>query len=339
MREPDFWWRSQGWAAALLGPVATAYGAITAARLRRPGAAAGVPVLCVGNLTLGGAGKTPTALMVAPWLDEAGARPFFLTRGYGGRLQGPVRVELARHQAAEVGDEALLLARVAPTIVARDRPSGAQAARAAGAGAVVMDDGFQNPSLHKDFSIVVVDGRRGIGNGKVFPAGPLRAPLGVQLDRSQVVVIVGDGVGTGIVAEETARRGIPLFHATLAPERDAAAALAGRRVLAFAGIGDPAKFFATLAAAGCEPIERVAFPDHHTYTAQDARALLRAADRDHLVLVSTEKDLARLSGAGQPGEAALAELAARARALPVGLVCNDMAGFRSLILGALGLSR
>ncbi len=199
------------------------------------------------------------------------------------------------------------------------------------------DDGLQNPSLRKDCSIVVVDGQRGIGNGRVFPAGPLRAPLEAQLDRAQAVLIVGEGVGAGIIAKEAAHRGMPVFHAKLAPDTEIAAALAGRKLLAFAGIGDPGKFFATLAGAGCEPVGRVAFADHHPYTVQDARALLRHADRDNLVLVTTEKDLARLAGAGLTGEPALAELAARARALPVRLVCDDVAGFRTLIFARLGL--
>ncbi len=178
MREPAFWWRPAGLMSGLLSPLAAIYGAVAASRMARAGHDAGIPVICVGNPTLGGAGKTPTAIAVAQMLDAAGRRPFVLSRGYGGALAGPVQVDPAHHRATDVGDEPLLLARFAPTIVSRDRAAGADAARAAGAGAVVMDDGFQSPALRKDRSLLVVDGRRGIGNGKVFPAGPLRAATG-----------------------------------------------------------------------------------------------------------------------------------------------------------------
>jgi len=339
MREPGFWWRQPGSTAALLAPLGFAYGAITAARLRRRGQHAGVPVLCIGNLTVGGAGKTPTALAVALWLQAAGERPFFLTRGYGGKLAGPVQVALDRHQAADVGDEPLLLARVAPTIVARDRPAGAAAARALGASLVVMDDGFQNPSLAKDFSVVVVDARRGIGNAGVFPAGPLRAPLDAQLDHAGAVLLIGGGTAASAVAREGARRGIPTFTGTLAPDPAVVAGLSGQPVLAFAGIADPDKFFATLAAAGIDARVRRAFPDHHPYRAGEAKTLLDRAEREGLVLLTTEKDRARLSGAAAPAERALAELAARARVLPVRLVVEEEAVFRRLILAKVQAAR
>src|SRR5437763_4471849 len=160
MREPAFWWRKQGLTSGLLSPLAAVYGAVAAWRMARPGRVVGIPVVCVGNLTLGGAGKTPAAIAVARILDVAGRRPFVLSRGYGGTLVGPVQVDPARHRAAEVGDEPLLLARFAPTIVSRDRGAGAEAARAAGAGSVVMDDGGHRPGLPKDRSHLVVDGRR-----------------------------------------------------------------------------------------------------------------------------------------------------------------------------------
>ena len=168
------------------------------------------------------------------------------------RSPGPVRVDPARHRAAEVGDEPLLLARFAPTIVSRDRAAGADAARAAGAGSIVMDDGFQSPGLHKDRSILVVDGRRGIGNGKVFPAGPLRAPLESQLRRAQALLVVGAGTAGEAVAAAAQAHGLPVFHGRLEPDAQALAVLKGRPVLAFAGIGDPEKFFATLRDAGID---------------------------------------------------------------------------------------
>lgn len=192
MRPPSFWWREASLAATLLTPFAALYGAVAARRLAAPGRDVGIPIICVGNLDLGGAGKTPTALAVGELLQAAGATPFFLSRGYGGSLAGPVRVEPARHTAAMVGDEPLLLARLAPTVVARDRVLGANFARARGASVVVMDDGFQNPSLTKNLSILVVDGTRGIGNGRVFPAGPLRAPLQAQLARAHAILVIGE---------------------------------------------------------------------------------------------------------------------------------------------------
>src|SRR6266545_412161 len=272
MREPAFWWREAATAARLLAPVAVLYGAVAGARLRLRGRRAGVPVVCIGNLTVGGAGKTPAALAVARILAAAGERPGFLSRGYGGELAGPLAVDPARHGAAEVGDEPLLLARAAPTVVARARVAGAKAAHAAGASVIVMDDGFQNPSLAKDFSVLVIDGRRGLGNGKVFPAGPLRAPLGAQLARADAVVLVGAmGEAASIAGAAAEARKLPLFQARFEPDRETIATLAGRRVLAFAGIGDPEKVFATLREAGVTVAATRSFADHHRYTLADAR--------------------------------------------------------------------
>ena len=213
MKAPRFWWEKPGAMAALLAPFAALYGSIAARRLKQEGARAGIPVICVGNPTVGGAGKTPAAMAIARFLIDAGERPYFLTRGYGGRLAGPLVVE-AGHTAVQVGDEPLLLARVAPTVVAANRVAGAELAREKGASVIVMDDGFQNPSLAKDFSILVIDGARGIGNGRVLPAGPLRAPLAPQLDRADAILIVGDETGaTPVVAAARARK-LPLFHAS-----------------------------------------------------------------------------------------------------------------------------
>jgi tetraacyldisaccharide 4'-kinase len=313
----------------MLAPFAAAYGGIAAWRMGRPGRGVGPPVICIGNLTVGGAGKTPAALAVAQMLCDAGRRPFMLTRGYGGRLAGPVRVDAARHGARDVGDEALLLARVAPTIVAGDRVGGAAAARAAGADVIVMDDGFQNPALAKDLSLIVVDGQRGIGNGAVFPAGPLRAPLDAQLDRAQALLVVGPPQGAGAVAAAGRTRGLPVFHGRLEPDADAVAALKGRKVLAFAGIGDPEKFFQTLAEAGIAAPLRQAFADHHRYGRGDATDLVARAERDGLLLLTTEKDMARMAGDGDA-----AALAARAKPLPVRLAVEDETAFRDLILTA-----
>jgi tetraacyldisaccharide 4'-kinase len=328
MRAPAFWWGKPGVAAALLSPIGAVYGAVATRRLAQLGARSRVPVICVGNPTVGGAGKTPTAIAIARMLIAAGEKPMFLTRGYGGSLAGPVTVQ-AEHSAAQVGDEALLLARVASTIVARDRAAGARHAEAAGASVVVMDDGFQNSTLAKDLSILVIDGARGIGNARVLPAGPLRAPLDAQLDRAYAILIVGDVTGASPLVMAARARGLPLFHGKLEPDSAAGAALAGQKVLAFAGIGDPDKFFATLVAAGIDAPIRRAFPDHHRYRADEAAALLAEAKRHGLALLTTEKDLARMQD-----DASLAELAARAGALPVTLRITEENEFRRLVLGA-----
>jgi tetraacyldisaccharide 4'-kinase len=320
MRAPGFWWRKSGAAAALLSPLAAIYGSIAARRLAQSGERVGVPVICIGNPTVGGAGKTPTAIMVARMLAAAGGRPAFLTRGYGGKLSGPVQVE-ASHTAADVGDEPLLLARVASTVVSRDRVAGARLAIAAETSVIVMDDGFQNPALAKDLSILVIDGARGIGNGQVIPAGPLRTPLAPQLARAHAILIVGDG--------PMPATNLPTFHGRLVPDRAALARVENRRVLAFAGIGDPQKFFATLAAAGINAQIQRGFADHHRYRADEAAALIAEAERHDLALVTTEKDLVRLQG-----DPALAALAARTQALPVELIVSEQDDFRRLVLGA-----
>jgi len=335
MAEPAFWWRPAGIAASLLAPTAAIYGAVAGRRLMRHGYRASVPVLCIGNPTVGGAGKTPTALLVARMLAAAGERPVFLTRGYGGRQRGPHLVVAQHDRAVDVGDEPLLLARVAPTVVARDRVAGAKAAIAAGGSVIVMDDGFQNPSLAKNFSVLVVDGRRGLGNARVVPAGPLRAPFDAQLERADAVVVVGtmSGAGAAVAAMAQARKR-PLFRARFVPDRDAVAALMGRRVLAFAGIGDPEKAFATLQDAGIAVAATRSFADHHRYTPQEAQSLCRQADADGFVLVTTEKDRARLQG-----DDAMMELAARVRALPVSLVVEEEAAWGRLLAERLAAAR
>jgi tetraacyldisaccharide 4'-kinase len=334
MHPPSFWWQDPGTAAALLAPVAAVYGAVAAARLRQTGKRAGVPVLCVGNPTVGGNGKTPTALALARLLIAAGARPCLLSRGYGGRLAGPVKVDPRHHRSDDVGDEPLLLARCAPTIIAHDRVAGARSARTAGADVIVLDDGFQNPSLAKDLSILVVDAGRGVGNGQVFPAGPLRAPLTAQLDRAQAVLIIGDGATAAPVATAAEARGLTLFYGRLVPDAETVAAFKGTRVLAFAGIGHPEKFFATLSDAGIKVAVRRGFPDHHRFTAPEAAALVAEADQTGLTLVTTEKDFVRLAH-----KRALADLAARSRALPITLQIENEEHFRRFVLAAVAAAR
>jgi tetraacyldisaccharide 4'-kinase len=329
MRPPAFYFRRPGLASFMLLPLAMLYGAGASLRMRRRGARASVPVICIGNLTLGGAGKTPAAIAIANILADMGERPAFISRGYGGRLRGP-RLVSPSDNASDVGDEPLLLARSFLTIIARDRVAGAALAAQHGASAVVLDDGFQNPSLEKDLSLIVVDAATGIGNGDVFPAGPLRAPLHAQLARAHGLIRVGRGDAADFVLGQVQATGLPVLNASLEPDPAAARELAGRRVLAFAGIGHPEKFFATLRAIGADIVEGRAFSDHHRYSVADARRLLKAARNNSLMLVTTEKDLVRLKG-----DAALAELSAAARALPVLLAFANEKAARSLLERAL----
>ncbi len=333
-RAPVFWWNEPGLVAHLLAPAAALYGAIAGARLKRPGFRAPVPVLCVGDPTLGGGGKTPAVIALAEILSAVGEIPHILSRGYGGRTPGPVLVDPARTDARAVGDEPLLLAHAAPTWVARDRVAAAKSAAARGASALLLDDGFQNPSLAKDLSLLVLDGETGIGNARVFPAGPLRAPLMAQLARAQAVIRIGQGrAGEAVVAAAKAHR-LPVLAARLVPDSAIARSLSGTRLLAFAGIARPEKFFATLRAIGAEVVERRAFPDHHTYTAIEAQALLADARVKNLRLATTEKDRARMQG-----DPALAELAAAAVAVPVKLEFEDRAAVQALVAGALASAR
>jgi tetraacyldisaccharide 4'-kinase len=335
MREPGFWWQKPGPVAWLLCPFALIYGAIAGWRMRRAGFRPGIPVICIGNFTLGGTGKTPAAIVIAKRLASWGETPFFLTRGYGGTLAGPVRVDPATHRASEVGDEPLLLARTAPTIVSRDRAAGAAFAQNAGASVIVMDDGLQNPSLHKDLSIALVDARRGLGNGCVFPAGPLRAPLPMQLAQVHAVVAVGAGPGISGIEALDAARDLPVLSARLKPAPGAAAAIGSRKALAFAGIGDPEKFFRTLDEAGIDATAKQSFADHHQYSEDEAASILARCQAEGLVPVTTEKDIARLSG--QDG--ARGRLAAAARAVPVTLETDDPELLGELLQNALKTRR
>jgi tetraacyldisaccharide 4'-kinase len=326
MREPAFWHRPRSFKSHLLRPLAALYGVIAALRLQRKGFEAGVPVLCVGNYHLGGAGKTPTVLALAQVLLELGERPVVLSRGYGGERRGPLLVDLERHSARDVGDEPLMLAAHLPVVVARDRIDGVALAKSRLASAILMDDGFQNPALVKDAALIVIDSERGIGNGLVFPAGPLRAPLSAQLARTDALVVIGRGTAAEAVAATVAAAGKPVLAAHLDPDPAAVAKLRGKRVLAFAGIGDPARFFRTLQASGIEVAQQMAFADHHRFSVGEIEALVADAKRDDLILVTTEKDLVRLLS-----DAELSALASEIVAFPVTLQFDDAAGLRTLL--------
>ncbi|QOZ31519.1 tetraacyldisaccharide 4'-kinase [Bradyrhizobium sp. CCBAU 53421] len=296
MREPAFWHRPSSWTSQLLRPLAALYGAVAARRMQHSGVDAGIPVICVGNYHVGGAGKTPTVLALAKLLRELDERPVVLSRGYGGRLAGPVKVDRGSHTAADIGDEPLMMAESLPVVVSRDRAAGLALARAQNASVILMDDGFQNPSVMKDCCLIVIDGMRGVGNARVIPAGPLRAPLSPQLAKTDALIVVGDGHAARTIEIEVESRGKPVLAAYLKPADASVAELRGKRVLAFAGIGDPARFFKTLQANGVEIVKSRAFADHHPFSEKDIQDLFSEAMREQLIPVTTEKDLARIRG-------------------------------------------
>lgn len=308
MREPWFWRDTSLAARALsasLAPAAFVYDA--AARWRAASgraAAPPVPVICIGNATLGGTGKTPFALMLERLLRKAGVNAHFLTRGYGGALAGPVAVN-ASYDAGQVGDEALLLAAAAPTVVSRERIAGARAAAEAGAQAVIMDDGFQNPTIAKTLSFLLADGVDPFGNGRIFPAGPLREAPARALARADAIVLVTRGADR---SSET-----PGLRADFRAWLEPAASVKGSRVVAFCGIARPQRFFETLEDAGANVIEAIAFADHHRFTDSEIVRLKKLASEKSAVLITTDKDFVRLSPAARDGVAAL----------PVRMICDD----------------
>ena len=320
MRAPAFWAAERGGiAACALTPLSWLYqlGARGRDVLTRP-AEAGVPVICVGNFTAGGAGKTPTVLALAALLAEAGAHAHILTRGYGGSEGGPLRVDPARHDAHAVGDEALLLARAAPTWLSRNRAVGAEAATSAGASILLVDDGMQTPGLAKDLCLAVVDGGAGFGNGHLLPAGPLREPLARGLRRAHALVLVGDDRRGALAA--LGEHDLPVIEADLVPG-DEARTLRERPVVAFAGIGRPEKFFETLEDAGCAVIARHAFADHHRYKPGEIAAIVEQAKEQDAQPVTTEKDYVRL-----PPDAR-----EKVRTLPVTLAWRNPSAVRDLL--------
>jgi tetraacyldisaccharide 4'-kinase len=289
-----------------------------------------LPIICVGNFTAGGTGKTPLAIHLCTCLKALGHHPVVLTRGFGGRLSGPSWVNAASDVALDVGDEPLLLARAAPTLVARDRRLGVRAIEVGtnSASVVVMDDGLQNPALVKDLSIAVVDGGRGLGNGLVMPAGPLRAPLDFQLELADAILVNEGAAAVGSVTAWLRRRFAgPVLCATVVPAVGTDW-LRAQRVVAWAGIGAPQRFFSTLREQGAELAETVAFRDHQRLGEDDARRLLDLARRHAALLVTTEKDMVRLAGAG----GLCRDLSCASRALPVRLALEDADAERLLSL-------
>jgi tetraacyldisaccharide 4'-kinase len=316
MKAPGFWNAPDAVLGRILAPLGWAYAGVTAWRLEHGESwRAAVPVICIGNLTAGGAGKTPVVRDLARRLAAAGLRPAILSRGYGGREAGPLKVDPARHDAAQVGDEPLMLARETPCWIARDRAAGARAMTADGAGLVLMDDGLQNPGLIQDLKIVVVDGATGFGNGRAMPAGPLRESIAAGIARADVLVIVGAD-DHGLTRKYAAAK----IVLALGTEIDASQLPAGK-VAAFAGIGRPEKFRASLAAAGAEIAVFRAFADHHYYNPAELAALETKARAFGASLVTTEKDWVRLSP----------EWRSRVKAIPLAVRWTDDGALASLL--------
>ncbi|SMX41879.1 tetraacyldisaccharide 4'-kinase [Octadecabacter ascidiaceicola] len=299
MRPPLFWYRDNSLLSVLLAPIGAIYAAATARRVAQdPKHRASVPVICIGNINAGGTGKTPTAIALTQKLVEMGQTPHIVSRGYGGSLAGPVQVSPANHDANDVGDEPLLLTEFAPTWVSKDRALGVKAAESAGASVILLDDGFQNPSVFKDLSIVTVDAVKGFGNGRVLPAGPLREFANRGLARADAMLVIGPER-----ARKSFQPSLPSNCARLNGQLDALPTgmpWKGQRVLAFAGIGHPEKFFATLKGLGADVVRGEALDDHQPFTEALLTRLETEAKARGLNLVTTEKDSVRLPDAFRP---------------------------------------
>jgi len=315
---PPFWWTKADWRAWGLSPFSFIYGRIAGrrmARARRAGVA--VPVICVGNFTVGGAGKTPTAIALARAVKEKGLKPGFLSRGYGGTLDVTTVVDPAHHRAEAVGDEALLLAGETLTVVSRGRVDGARKLLEEGVDLIIMDDGFQSARLALDFALVVIDTVRGIGNGHLVPGGPVRAPIAEQMRQLSAILKVGSGDAADRLVRQAARAGKQVYVATLKPRENHE--IAGKPLLAFAGIADPQKFYRSVRELGGKIAEERAFPDHHYFSEDEVADLLDDAAKKGLTLVTTAKDAVRL--AGHHGR--MEELAKKVKVVEVDMAFDD----------------
>ncbi len=315
---PPFWWKKNSVMGWLLAPIGYLYGRAAARILNSdPISEVPVPVICVGNFVTGGAGKTPTVELLTRYAKSKQMKPGILSRGYGGAVTTPTRVDPDKHNAHDVGDEALLHVKNAVTVVSADRPKGAKMLVELGCDVIIMDDGFQNPSLKKDFHLIVVDRKRGLGNGHSIPAGPLRAPLHQQLMLTDAAFLIGDGDAADKTIRKIARAAKPFFYGKV--QAIAGADFKGMKALAFAGIADPSKFFDTLRQNGVEVIDTQAFGDHHVFTAEECEDLLQRAQEQELQLLTTTKDIVRMRDMG-PGPIRLLE---ESVAVPVHMVPED----------------
>ncbi len=328
MKAPSFWWKEKPtFIARLLWPAGLIYGSITTQRMKSRGISAkNQKVICIGNFTAGGAGKTPVAIAIAHLLQNSQRSVCFLSRGYGGSASIPLLVNPKIHEAAQVGDEPLLLARVAPTVVSKNRVEGLQLCAATDANIIIMDDGLQNPSIQKNISIAVIDAETGIGNGLCIPAGPLRAPVDQQLDHIRIVIFLGEGEQSALKNKLKARS-IPFFTANLEAPSHVLSNLRDKALLAYCGIGRPEKFFSYLEKLGGHVAKKRSFSDHHAYIPDEAKQLLDEAQQDHLTLITTEKDFVRLSKTNTH----LGILAARSRVLPVEAIFKEPEKLLSLL--------
>lgn len=296
---PPFWWEEPDWRARALWPFSAVYGLVAGQRLhaaRREKIDA--PVLCVGNFTVGGTGKTPVAAAMAHAAKRLKLKPGILSRGHGGSFAIPHLVDLHHDSARHVGDEPLILAEHAPVAVTPDRAAGARLLIEQGCDFLIMDDGFQSARIHIDYALIVIDARYGIGNGHIIPGGPLRARLIDQMRFTDAVLRMGEGDAGDATVRAASRAGLPVFEARVRPRKPDA--FAGRRFLAFAGIGHPEKFFDTVAAAGGTVVLSRSFPDHHVFTEEDLQEMAAAARAGELALVTTAKDAARLRNGSGP---------------------------------------